>query len=334
MAIDAAGRDSEQALERQPARHGTVYKKSVGHYWVRVGDRTLVCSISSKLRKQLIYPIAAPSSIRRHVIAVKEIRQVDPIAIGDVVRLVDAGDGSGMIVEVLPRRNSLVRRAAGPKPLEQVIVTNVDQVVTVVAAAHPAPTWEMLDRHLAAAEALGLPALICITKRDLADLDTLEPEVRTFERVGYPVLLTSAVTGEGMPALQAALKERVSVLVGKSGVGKTSLLNALQPGLGLRVSEVSRHTDKGRHTTSYLELFALDGGGGIIDTPGMREFGLWEVQGAEVGEMFREMRPYLGTCRFGTDCSHRHEPGCAVREAVETGAIAARRYRSYLRMRG
>jgi ribosome biogenesis GTPase len=334
MATDAVERDSQIVLEPHAAALGTVRRKSVGQYWVQVGGQTVVCSISNKLRKQLVYPIAAPSSIRRHVVAVKEIRQVDPIAIGDVVRFTDAGDGSGMITEVLPRRNCLVRRAAGPKPLEQVIVANVDQVVTVVAAAHPAPSWELLDRHLAAAEAMGLPALICITKLDVAETDSLAAEVETFERIGYPVILTSAVTGEGMSLLEAALKARLSVLVGKSGVGKTSLLNALQPGLGLRVSEVSRQTDKGRHTTSYLELFALDVGGSIVDTPGMREFGLWEVPGAEVAEMFREMRPYLGRCRFGADCSHRQEPGCVLRQAAESGAIAERRYRSYLRMRG
>jgi ribosome biogenesis GTPase len=333
MSIETVEPDHEVSPER-PTAHGTVHKKSVGQYWVRVGDRTVVCSISNKLRKQLVYPIAAPSSIRRRVVAVEQIRQVDPLAIGDVVRLIDDGDGTGMIVQVLPRKNSLVRRAAGPKPLEQVIVTNVDQVVTVVSAAQPAPNWELLDRHLTAAEALGLPALICIAKRDLADPEPLAVEVRIYERAGYRVILTSAVTGEGIPAFGAEIKDRVSVLVGTSGVGKTSLLNALQPGLGLRVSEVSQQTGKGRHTTSYLELFALDAGGAVIDTPGMREFGLWDVEGAEIAQMFREMRPYLGRCRFGADCSHRQEPGCALRQAAESGAISERRYRSYLRMRG
>jgi ribosome biogenesis GTPase / thiamine phosphate phosphatase len=239
-----------------------------------------------------------------------------------------------MITEVLPRRNSLARRAAGAQPLEQVIVANVDQVVAVVAAAHPAPTWGMLDRHLAAAESLGLSALICMTKLDLADAAALDDEVETYRQIGYPVILTSAQTGAGMELLAAALKDRISVLVGKSGVGKTSLLNVLQPGLGLRVSEVSQQTDKGRHTTTSLELFALEAGGGIVDTPGMREFGLWDLQGAELAEMFREMRPYLGRCRFGADCRHGHEPGCAIREAAERGAISPRRYQSYLRIQG
>jgi ribosome biogenesis GTPase len=334
MSIDTKEQHPEEVLEHDATAQGTVYKKSVGHYWVRVADRTVVCAISNKLRKELVFPIADPSSLRRRVVAVKEIRQVDPVAIGDAVRFRDAGDGTGMITEVLPRRNSLARRAAGAQPLEQVIVANVDQVVAVVAAAHPAPTWGMLDRHLAAAEALGLPALICMTKLDLADAAELNDELHTYRQIGYPVFLTSAQTGAGMDLLAAALKDRLSVLVGKSGVGKTSLLNALQPGLGLRVSEVSRQTDKGRHTTSYLELFALDAGGGIVDTPGMREFGLWDSEGAELAALFREMRPYLGRCRFGAGCRHRREPGCAIREAAERGAIAPRRYESYLRMQG
>jgi ribosome biogenesis GTPase len=255
------------------------------------------------------------------------------VAIGDRVRYVDAGDGSGMIVEVLPRRNRLTRRAAGSKPLEQVIVANVDQVVTIMAAARPAPKWELLDRYLSAAADLGIPALILITKLDLVDAGTLAAEAETYRSIGYPVLLTSAVSGEGIDAFRRALAGHLSVLIGLSGVGKTTLLNIVQPGLGLRVGEVSRATNKGKHTTTNLEMFPLDGGGHLVDTPGMREFGLWDVRGDDLAATFLEMRPYLGRCRFGAGCAHEREPGCAIKNAVAAGHIAERRYQSYLRMR-
>jgi ribosome biogenesis GTPase len=313
---------------------GLVCKKSVGQYWVHAGGRTIECAISNMLRKQLIYPIADPTSFRRRVMEVRDIRQVDPVAVGDLVRVHHAGDGTGLITEVLPRRSKLVRKAAGTKPLEQVIVANVDQIVAIVAAAQPRPNWELLDRYLAAAEWLELPALIVITKIDLVSPDLLAEEVDNYRHIGYEALLTSIVDGAGLTAFRTALAERTSVLIGASGVGKTSLLNAIQPGLGLRVGEVSRATNKGKHTTTHPELFPLEFGGSLVDTPGMREFGLWEVQGAELADAFPEMRPYVGRCRFGLDCSHTHEPGCAIKAGVEDGQIAERRYHSYLQMQG
>ncbi len=316
------------------ALHGIVYKKTQGHYTVEDQGRPVVCSISNKLRKQLVYPTAAPWSLRPHVVRVDDIRTVDPVAIGDRVRYVNSGDGTGMIVEVLQRTNHLNRRAAGDKPLEQVIVANVDQIVAVFAAANPAPKWWLLDRYLAAAESADLPALICITKLDLADRASIEGEVRAYERIRYSVVVTSAVTGEGTECLREELRGRVSVLAGSSGVGKTTLLNTLQPGLGLRVGEVNRATGKGKHTTSSLEMFSLAFGGSIVDTPGMREFALWGDADLDVAELFREMRPLLGRCRFGAGCAHVHEPGCAIKEAVASGGISTRRYESYLRMKG
>jgi ribosome biogenesis GTPase len=321
-------RDGDETVQ------GTVVRKSQGFYGVDVDGRTIQCALSNKLRKQLVYPIADPASIRRRVVAVEEIRSVDPVAIGDVVRFVDAGDGSGLINEVLPRANKLVRRAAGPKPLEQVIVANVDQVVCVFAATFPEPKWELLDRYLAAAESQELPAIICITKVDLADSEALAEEVGNYRQIGYPVILTSAVTGTGLDEALQVLQGRASVLMGKSGVGKTSLLNALQPGLGLRVNAVSQITGKGKHTTTHLEMFGLEGGGRIVDTPGMREFALWDVGDVELAETFPEMRPFLGTCRFGASCQHdAGASGCAIKAAVQRGAISARRYESYLRLR-
>jgi ribosome biogenesis GTPase len=156
--------------------------------------------------------------------------------------------------------------------------------------------------------------------------------VDTYRRAGYKVILTSSVTGEGIEELKSALRGRVSVLAGKSGVGKTSLLNALQPGLGLSVSEVSRATNKGRHTTSNLAMYPLEHGGFIVDTPGMREFGLWEVEDEDLAQFFPEMRKYIARCRFGLDCGHDQEPGCAIRAAVQRGEVSTRRYKSMLKL--
>lgn len=312
---------------------GVVFMKTIGHYLVRDGDREVICAISPRLRKQLIYPTADPSSLRQIVRGVAEIEAVDPVAVGDRVDFIDTLDGSGLIVEVLPRRNRLARLAAGRKRLEQVIVANVDYIVPVFAAAQPAPKWNLLDRYLASAESLGLASLVCITKTDLAgDRWDLQAEVDTYRRIGYPVVLTSVVTGEGMDELKTALHGCISVLVGKSGVGKTSLLNALGDGLGLRVNPVNRATGKGRHTTSNLAMYPLDSAGFIVDTPGMREFGLWEVDEGDLALLFPEMRPLVGRCRFGLDCTHSHEPGCALRQAVRQGEISAHRFESMLRM--
>jgi ribosome biogenesis GTPase len=318
-------------VDRHLRQEGMVFRKSQGQYAVRAGERVVACSISNRLRKQLVYPIADPGSLRAHVVTVDDIRMVDPIAVGDWVQFVDGSDGSGMIVAVLPRRSKLVRRAAGPKPLEQVIVANVDQVI-VICAAHPAPSWELVDRYLASAESTELPARICITKMDLIKPGVLATEVANYRAMGYPVELTSASSGAGVAAFAEVLHQRLSVLAGKSGAGKTSILNAVQPGLGLRVGAVSTQTGKGKHTTSSLELFALDGGGGVVDTPGMREFGLWDVQRDDIALLFREFRAFVGTCRFGLSCRHREEPGCAITAAVAAGQITPRRYQSYLRM--
>ncbi|MCL4560860.1 MAG: ribosome small subunit-dependent GTPase A [Chloroflexi bacterium] len=321
---------------------GVVYKKSTGLYYVHTPERVVPCALSNRLRKQLIYPLAASSTGGRRVRQVKEIDHGDMVAIGDRVRFYDAGDGTGLIVEVLPRRNRLARRTAVPMPdahaFEQVIVANVDQVIPVFAAASPPPHWNMLDRYLASAESFYLPALVCITKLDLVGgageklNDEIQSVTAEYRRTGYPVLLVSATTGEGMEELRQALGGRTSVLVGKSGVGKTTLLNTLQPGLGLRVRELSARTGKGLHTTTGLELFPLDFGGAVLDTPGAREYGLWDVDLEDVALLFPEMRPWVGKCRFGRTCLHNEEPGCAVRKAVMTGSISPRRYQSYLRL--
>jgi ribosome biogenesis GTPase len=315
-----------------------VFRKSLGTYAVRSDGDTVQCAISSKLRKHLEYWFGNSDSPDVHVRVKKvhDIRELDPVAVGDRVRFLDAPDQAeqkGLIVEVLSRRNQLSRLAAGPKPLEQVMAANVDWVVPVFAARQPKPRWTLLDRYLASAESAGIPALICINKVDLLrDPGELDEIVVLYGGLGYRVLLTSTVTGEGIEAFAEAVRGCVSVFMGKSGVGKTSLLNALEPGLGLRVNEV-RAVGKGRHTTSHLEMFPLEGGGGVIDMPGMREFGLWhDPSEGGLASLFVEMRPYIGTCRFGLDCSHTHEPDCAIVAAVAEGQISERRYRSYVRL--
>lgn len=327
-----------------PFNRGIVTKKMTGHYYVNTGDRLVDCSISSRLHKQLgMVRIEMDKAGRQeHTRQVKTLDNADPVAVGDQVQFLEATGGSGMIVEVLPRQTKLARRSAVPRPsahaFEQVIVANVDQVVPVFAAANPAPKWHLLDRYLVSAESAGIPALICITKLDLVQdgegyLDREIAEVfDEYRRIGYPVVLVSAISGLGIAAMKDALRNKTSVLLGKSGVGKTSLLNVLQPGLGLRVNEVSRVTGKGKHTTTHLELFSLDFGGAIVDTPGIREFGLWDIGGHDLASYFPEMRPYIGKCRFGLDCRHDEEPGCAIRKAVTLGQISPFRYQSYIRL--
>ncbi len=321
-------------------RQGTVFKKTIGNYVVHTQDdrQVITCEISPRLHKQLIYPTADPNSLPHIVQKVKEVKIIDPVAVGDRVQFVDTGGGAGLITEVLPRKSKLVRRSAvpmpGAHPFEQIIVANVDQVVPVFSASQPPPRWNLLDRYLTSAESLELASLICITKMDLVrDGDRVLAELDLYRRIGYRVLLTSTVTGEGIDEMRAALQGRISVFVGKSGVGKTSLLNALQPGLGLRVNAVSQVTGKGRHTTTNLEMFPLENSGSVVDTPGMREFGLWEIDESDLALFFPEMRSYVGKCKFGLNCSHDSEPGCAIRKAVAEGKIAPRRYATLQRLR-
>ena len=317
---------------------GVVFRKTTGHYTVRQNNgREIDCSLSSLIRKQLIYPIADPTSMRHRVMEVREIEHVDPVAIGDRVRFTDAGDGRGVITEILPRISKLSRPAAvpGQHAFEQVIVANADLVIPVFAVADPTPKWGLLDRYLVSAESSQLPALIVITKMDMAWKNKeLDSDLEAYHLAGYPIQMVSANTGEGIEELKQTLQGKTSVLVGKSGVGKTSLLNAIQPDLGLRVKEVSQgEQGKGRHTTTHLEMFELDFGGSIVDTPGMREFGLWEIAGGELAYLFPEMANFVGQCKFGLSCRHDREPGCAIRGAVMSGKISPHRYKSYMNLR-
>ena len=255
----------------------------------------------------------------------------EKLAVGDDVML-ERGerDDAWAIVEILPRRAKLARRTPGGGPGERVVAANIDQVVVVFAIAEPEPHVRMLDRFLVIAEANDLPSRVVVNKVELAgDARALFAQ---YEAIGYPVHYTSVKRGDGLPALKEALRGRVSALTGPSGVGKSSLLNAMFPGLNLRVGEISRSVMKGRHTTVGADLHPLPESGYVVDTPGLREVGVWGIDVRELDRCFPEMRPLLEQCRFG-DCTHRVEPGCAVRSGVEGGGVSRDRYESYLKLR-
>ena len=250
------------------------------------------------------------------------------VVAGDCVRFRPIGDDEGVIERVDPRRSTLSR---GSGRFEHVIVANVDQLVIVASADEPPLKPGLIDRFLASAEQGGVRALVAVNKADLADVVGLQPIIGLYARLGYEVLLTSAVTGRGLELLRSKLTGRETVFAGQSGVGKTSLLNAIQPGLGRRTGEVSTETGKGKHTTRVTELIPLNQGGWIVDTPGVRQMELWDVPMEEVEAYFLEFRPFIAMCRF-PDCTHTHETGCRVKSAVRDGMISLLRYESYLRM--
>jgi ribosome biogenesis GTPase len=256
------------------------------------------------------------------------------LAVGDDVRLERATrDDAWAIAEILPRRSRLARRAPGGGQGERIVAANVDQVIIVLAAAKPEPHPRMLDRFLVIAEGNDLTARIVINKIDLVGEDAARERFAAYEKIGYRVLYTAARAGVGLEDVHASMAGRRSVLTGPSGVGKSSLLNALFPGAGLRVGEISESVNKGRHTTVGAVMLPLpeETDGYVIDTPGLREVGLWALPARELDRCFPEMRDRRDECRFG-DCRHVAEPECAVRRAAEEGEISAERYDSYLRL--
>lgn len=256
------------------------------------------------------------------------------VAAGDRVLFRPADNREGIIERIEPRYGVLSRAVRGR---QQVIVSNVDQLLIIASAADPYLKPNLIDRFLISAEQGGLRACICINKIDLIDPAELQPLVGVYSQMGYRVLLVSARTGFGVDRLRRVLAGRQSVVAGQSGVGKSSLLNAVEPGLGLAVAEISAETRKGRHTTTTARLLPLGhpdqpvGGGYVVDTPGIRQFELWDVIPAEVCGFYRDLRPLVNLCDF-PDCTHTHEEGCAVKHAVADGWLDARRYESYLHL--
>ena len=294
------------------------------------------CRLRERLRKDLV--LTESKARAQRVREVRRLDVVEPVVAGDRVRLlVSPSSGTtlpeGVIEEVLPRHRELTRQAVtdGAAPVGQTIMANLDQVLQVFAAADPYPALGLIDRFLVSCEYAALPAVVIINKADLGIAEILEHDLAVYERAGYGVLRTSAATGYGIEALRGAVHGRTSALVGPSGVGKSTLLNTLEPGLGLRVGEVSASTGKGRHTTRFAQLIPLHGGGFLADTPGLRQLALWQVPDDVLDQQFPEFRPYLGTCRFG-NCAHVDDVGCAVREAVGRGEIDERRYLSYVKL--
>lgn len=261
----------------------------------------------------------------RGVLKTLSTEQRHVVAAGDRVWFRPEGSDSGMIERIEPRRGVLSRTFRGR---QHVIVSNVDQLLIVSSVAEPQLKPNLIDRFLIAGEQGRIRPVICLNKVDLIDAADLQPLIGVYGQLGYPVLQLSAETGQGIERLREVLRGKESVVAGQSGVGKSSLLNAVDPELDLKVQTVSAENQKGRHTTTAARLIPLSFGGFVVDTPGIRQFQLWDVIPAEVAGLYRELRPYVSLCRF-PNCTHTHEAECAVKDAVADGRVDARRYESY-----
>jgi ribosome biogenesis GTPase len=291
--------------------HGLIVKAQSGFFWVDAGDGVIVCQLRGKLKQGKA--------------------KGDIAALGDKVDITILDDGSGTVDSVHERTQQIARLDPRPGGIyQQVLLANPDQALFVFACAHPNPRLRMLDRFLVIAEKQKIPAVIVANKIDLAE----DPRsiFGMYESIGYRVIYTSAKTGAGLEELRTHLQNKISAFAGPSGAGKSSLLNALQPGLGLAVNEISSAMKKGRHTTVTRQLFALDGGGYVADTPGWKSLGLWDTEPEEIDAYFPELRGLVENCQF-SDCSHQHEPGCAVLAALKAGKIHKERYESFVRLR-
>jgi ribosome biogenesis GTPase len=290
---------------------GLIIKAQSGFFTVETGQGFIVSQLRGKL---------------------KQGRATGDIAsIGDNVRITLLADGSGAIEEVETRKRAIVRLDPRPQgDYQQVLLANPDQAVFVFACAHPQPRLRMLDRFLVIAEKQTIPAVIIANKIDL--VDDAKKIFGLYETINYRVLYTSTKTGAGIEELKKTLAGKISAFAGPSGAGKSSLLNAMQPGLGLAVNEISRAMDKGKHTTVTRQLFPLEGSGYVADTPGWKSLALWDTEPEEIDGYFPELRQLVQHCQFN-DCTHTHEPGCAVRRALDEGKIHRERYESYLRLR-
>jgi ribosome biogenesis GTPase len=315
------------------AEQGVVLSGTGGIWRVRRDDGvTVESSLRGRVKKSNSGKRADGSLRRDTISAAKDTLK---LAVGDRVLLEQDDSGATAIAEILPRRSRLARRAPGGGHGERVVAANVDQVVVVFAAANPEPHPRMLDRFLVIAEANDLAARIVVNKVELVGgVEEARKRWRDYERAGYTIHYTSVKERQGLEALHDALAGVVSVLTGPSGVGKSSLLNAMFEGLDLRVGEISESVNKGRHTTVGGFLHPLPGpeGGYVADTPGLREVGMWALSPTELDQCFPELRPFLEGCRFA-DCRHSVEPDCAVRDAVARGDVSVARYESFIKLR-
>ncbi|HEU4553084.1 MAG TPA: ribosome small subunit-dependent GTPase A [Chitinophaga sp.] len=263
----------------------------------------------------------------------EDITSTNPIAVGDIVEVEqeEKDAANAIITDIVPRRNYIVRSSPHKKSHKHIVAANLDQALLVCTIKEPRTSRGFIDRFLVTAAAYHIPAILVFNKKDLLkekDREKFLEIADVYTDIGYPVLIISAVKGEGITEVKALLQDKVTLMSGHSGVGKSSLINQLLPGMQLRTKEVSGWSGKGLHTTTFAEMFDLPGGGQIIDTPGLREFGIIDIPKTELSHYFLEMQPYITQCQFN-NCLHINEPGCAVKAAVEEGEIDAERYISY-----
>lgn len=291
---------------------GTVVRATGSWYEVLHDGETVRCRIRGKLR-------------------LRGVRSTNPVVVGDRVACEADEAGDWVIVDIAPRTNYVIRRASNLSKESHIIAANVDRALLLVSLQSPATPTEFVDRFLVTCEAYKIPVVIVLSKRDLQDDAAIAEFSAIYRTAGYEVLEVSAVTGAGMTRIRELLAEGTTLLSGNSGVGKSTLIGTVDPQIDIRTGEISQSHAKGRHTTTFSTMYPLAGGGAVIDTPGIKGFGLIDIDDAELWHYFPEMMRVAPACRF-YNCTHTHEPGCAVVEAVRNGEIAAARYESYLKM--
>jgi ribosome biogenesis GTPase len=296
--------------------HGLVIKNTGSWYTVLTDDGQLFdCKVKGNFR-------------------LKGIRSTNPVAVGDRVTIVTNQENTAFITDIEDRRNYIIRKSINLSKQSHIIAANVDQALLVVTVNYPQTSTTFIDRFLASAEAYCIPVILVFNKTDLLDADEVRYQqmmASLYETVGYQCLQISAETGEGIDLLKQLLPDKITLLSGNSGVGKSTLINRLVPGVNLRTSEISDAHNTGLHTTTFSEMIHLEGGGWLIDTPGIKGFGTFDMEPEELTSYFKEIFRFSQDCRF-SNCTHTHEPGCAVLQALEDHFIAPSRYQSYLSM--